>query len=1367
MSYDAYQRLRLEGLCTTNLPIVRSATGSDLEAVGTVECTLFIDTHEFQQRFLVCKNLKRGIILGRDFTIPNCLGISWTRRATKRITQEDRVILEMDEDCDGRALAATRTVRIPPRHAAVLQVECDKDIEGKVQVTPNQLLLRDFPNLYCPPTVINNENNDKTDVIGLYMINLSTSEHVVIKRDQVVAFTDSEAAEVDYIEVAETVETKEFRNWIPKKSSNLPTVPKSDFLVSPAETSPHRRVELQDYNITPETKERFDKLCDKYPDVFSMNSQDIGHTELVTMDIDTGDSPPICQKPYTLPLKHYEWVQEEIRTLEQAGVIVKSTSPWASPIVVVPKKSAPDEPPRRRLCIDYRKLNALQPEVKRVDAKTNGCLSLVPLPKIDHIYAQLDGAKIFTTLDLRSGYYHIALNESSREKTAFVTPFGKYQFNMVPFGLAQAPAYFQTLIKMVTDDCKFAIGYLDDIIIFSKDEEEHLRHIEIIFQKLEAAGLKLKKSKCSFFKKHCQYLGHLISSDGIRALPEKLQSIRTMPAPRSPKEIKQFLGLAGYYRKFVPRFSELSRPLTRLTRKDVTFEWTETCEAAFQMLKDALCEQPILRYPDSKKPYTLFTDASKYGWAGILTQPHTTEIDGQKVTTNHPVSYVSGLFRGSQLNWAALTKEAYAIYMSVKKLSFYLVDVPIVLRSDHKPLQKFLLKNTMNSTVNNWAVELETYRIHFEHIDGKRNTLADTLSRLIQLDPEMVQPDEPDGQEFGYACFEELAPARVELNEVVTRSKSKANAQDPGIQIKHDPDIQPPNEELQMTLTDEYIRELQSTDEKCIDLVNRLTQGNLDSDVYCIEDGILYKKIYDNFQLFHAIYLPEALVSPALVIAHDQSGHNGFNRTYAAMKRLYYWKGMKKHILYHCKNCPVCKKYNLERVKFESQHFHDNEPAPMKFISMDLIGEFHPPTSRGNRFALTVICMFTGFTFCIPLPSKQAADVVKAYIRNVYSNFGGSTKILSDNGTEFKNALFEEIAKEIGVKRKIYTPPYRPQSNGRIEGFHKFLKNCIGKHVAANLEWDEVAPLATAAYNFFPNQRSKESAFFMMFGRDPLVPLQTMLKPRARYLGTSEGFPDLEALQKMYKLVAEQTKVAKEASLKRNEVSVKHDHKLRIGDMVLVKNHIPKAFEPKYNKSGRIIRFLGKNQLEVRDTITGKVIHAHITDVKRTTASEEILKNISDYESFGRMAKLDFDPAKIKAGLQKPEELLPPAHEELRDILKQIDPVNPDQVQVKTEKVESLDQEITGQNPYGHGQIDPQNPPHTCPTDVSVEHSDQVDPQSQDPPTGVFTPAATKQAEQRGNIFQNLYLRLSTAIWIRTARYMESILHLSSPEDTT
>ena len=635
----------------------------------------------------------------------------------------------------------------------------------------------------------------------LTIFNLSTVDHLYIGKDTMITFAEQPVLETYNTELASEDKIKEHlakpQNWVPQRHETLPEIPHDTaFICSPADVPGPRKVQLQDKNITADIKQKFEELCEEYGEAFSKNNEDISRTKLVKMDIDTGDSPPVSSRPYTLPLKHYEWVQREIKSLECAGVITKSMSKWASPIVIVPKKSAPGEPPKSRLCVDFRKVNELQQEVITA-RKTKGQIFIHPLPKIDEMYVKLKGAKVFSTIDLRSGYHHIALGKSSRAKTAFVMPFGKYEFLMVSFWLAQAPAYFQLLMNKVLKGLKFTMTYLDDIIIFSQDELQHLEHLEIVFSRLQEAGLKMKRSKCDFFKSEIHYLGHLISPEGISLLPNKLDSIRHMPVLNSAKEIKQFLGLTGYYRKFVPRFADISRPLTTLTKKDAKFEWTSACQKSFELLK----------YTYTSKPYMLYTDASKLGWADVLTQPHTMTIDGKSTTTDHPVAFVSGLFRGSQLNWAALMKEAFAIYMSVKKLSFYLTDAQILLRSDHKPLEKFLLKNMLNSKVNNWAMELEAFNIQFDYIKGSNNILADTLSLLIAIDPNTPTTPEEPGYEFGYAIFEEFPKVKTktyEVNEVIVGTEKEI--------IKNDPELQNSLQCIENPIAPQRLRKLQQQD---------------------------------------------------------------------------------------------------------------------------------------------------------------------------------------------------------------------------------------------------------------------------------------------------------------------------------------------------------------------------------------------------------------------------------------------------------------------------------------------------------------------------------------------------------------------------
>ena len=397
---------------------------------------------------------------------------------------------------------------------------------------------------------------------------------------------------------------------------------------------------------------------------------------------------------------------------------------------------------------------------------------------------------------------------------------------------------------------------------------------------------------------------------------------------------------------------------------------------------------------------------------------HTTihqENEGKAVTTHHPVTYVSGLFRGFQLNWAALTKEAYAIYMSVKKLSFYLTDAEITLRSDHLPLKHFLLKNMLNSKVNNWAVELETFNITFEHISGVKNTLADTLSRIVKVDPDIQSEPEQEGYEFRYSCFEELPPVEVfAVEEKVMKDVS----------LRPDKEIGIPEFECTLPVPKRKLHHLQLKDEMCQKRARQIHVGTDSSKSYYInKDGILWKLLKDNDEIFQTTVLPKILIDPVLQLAHNSAGHNGFQQVYLSIRRLYYWNNMKKDILRHCKQCAVCEKFKIEQIKFKKLHFSMPNQL-MEFICMDLIGEFHPPTSRGHRYTLTVMDMLTGFVFCAPLQTKRAKEIVQKYLDTVYYRFNGSRKILSDNGTEFKNKVFEDVAKKLGCEVRVYSPPY-------------------------------------------------------------------------------------------------------------------------------------------------------------------------------------------------------------------------------------------------------------------------------------------------------------------------------------------------------
>ena len=340
-----------------------------------------------------------------------------------------------------------------------------------------------------------------------------------------------------------------------------------------------------------------------------------------------------------------------------------------------------------------------------------------------------------------------------------------------------------------------------------------------------------------------------------------------------------------------------------------------------------------------------------------------------------------------------------------------------------------------------------------------------------------LQPEE-EGKEFGYFPFEELPPVTTQVVKEVIKCEIG------NINIQHTDPIEI-NTDIHLPLKDDKLAKLQESDPHMKQLRKQWENKNLDQNMYTMENNILKRKLVDNRLLYTPIVVPDILKDCLLILAHDKQGHNGFRRTYASLKNRYHWKGMKKSVYQHCTNCQVCAKHNIKTQQLKNEHF-SSPPQPMEFIAMDLIGEFHPASSKGNRFALTAVCMLTGFTFCIPLKSKRAEDVIKAYIDHICCIFGPSRKILTDNGTEFKNKLWTEVFKKLRTEQK-FTPIYSPQCNSRIEGFHKFLKATIAKQLETRMEWDDLVWKATAAYNFFPTESSGLAPFFLMFGREAAV----------------------------------------------------------------------------------------------------------------------------------------------------------------------------------------------------------------------------------------------------------------------------------------
>ena len=936
------------------------ATGTQLKPVGQAEFTVELGEYRFIHSFMICDNLglTPDVILGLDAHRRHKMGLEWGANGKLRLLIKESncnaAVNSVTCQLEGVPLTLVEKVKIPPRTIVMVEVQSSTPLEsGFHQVQPISPFDHENDQIISY-NMWYNVDEQAPKIIPLCLVNLG-EEEAILEQGKVTSTIT--AVEARYL-----------------ADDHLPMTPEgTKVITSPAEGLEKEKIHLRPRIKPPWVEEALSKMKKRHVKLFSKYQQDVGHVRLVTMDINTDGHPPVSQKPYTIPLKYEAWVRKELEMLEEAGIIQRSTSPWGAPIIIVPKRTEEGAPAEQRICVDFRVLNALCPPTVKANSNAKGILSAYPLPKIDQLLTRLHGAKLFSTIDLTSAYYHIGLSEEASEKSAFITPWGKWKFNRVPFGLREAPGIFQNLMDQILAGVDYAMAYLDDLIIFSSDSyEEHLTYLEEIMHSLETTGLKVKQSKCHWFVEEVQYLGHMISGGGIAPLPDKVTAMQDMTRPTTVTGVKSVLGFTNYYRKFIPRYADIVIPLVDLTRLRVPFIWSPKCQISLDMLKTALSSHPILKLPDPDKPYTMYTDASKYAYAGVLTQPYTDPEGDDLPHINHPITYVSGLFKGSQQNWPCLVKEAYACFKSIRRLYYYLAGAQVTLVSDHLPLKTFLHKETHNYLVNNWAVELSAYDIRFRFIKGKDNLLADSLSRLIEQGISEAQVPEPSGQEFGYYLFDggKVKPQNIHEVRVI------------------DPKIELVDTENITDVNTEQIVKGQREDPYCKSLLRDVAKGKNPNRFQIEPNGLLMKVVTEADKQFKAVVLPQGLVPIALDQGHDKMGHNGVARTHELLRRLYYWPSMRSDVQTHVKGCVQCMKENVRVQEYPALHL--KVPSrPMDMIAMDLIGQF-PTTHLGNSYALTCICMLTQFTFCVPIPNKTADTVAQAYIDNIYAKFGSS-----------------------------------------------------------------------------------------------------------------------------------------------------------------------------------------------------------------------------------------------------------------------------------------------------------------------------------------------------------------------------------------
>ena len=462
--------------------------------------------------------------------------------------------------------------------------------------------------------------------------------------------------------------------------------------------SNNQRIQLQD-------------LLTRNNDLFATDKSELTQTNIAQHSIITEDIHPIKKRAYSTSPKEKEWIATEIDEMLQQGVIQPSSSPWSAPIVLVKKKNG-----QMRMCVNYKDLN-------NITKKDN-----YPLPRIDELLDSLQGSRWFTSLDLFSGFWQIKIRPEDVEKTAFITSEGLYEFVVMPFGLCNAPATFQRTMDTIFQKEKrhFIKVYMDDLNIHSKTFEEHLQHLQITFDRIRAANLRIKPDKCHFCSQEIKFLGHVVNEQGIQPDPSKITKVANYPVPRNLTELRAFLGLASYYRRFIKDFSKISSPLYKLTEKETLYQWSDERQRIFDVLKEKLTTAPILIYPNFDQPFTLYTDASQIGLGAVLSQKGD---DGKE----HVIVYASRSLNPAEKNYSTTEQECLAIVWAVKYFKHYIFGSKFTIVTDHSALQWLLnsdSKVTENKRIMRWRLTLQEYSYEVKYRKGKNHENADALSRI-------------------------------------------------------------------------------------------------------------------------------------------------------------------------------------------------------------------------------------------------------------------------------------------------------------------------------------------------------------------------------------------------------------------------------------------------------------------------------------------------------------------------------------------------------------------------------------------------------------------------------------------------------------
>lgn len=980
-------------------PLLRGANEVMIEPSGQCTARVLIGEVLHHIQFAVLSPCAHQIILGWDFLSSSSAVIS-CRQPVIHLYDTDLASLS---DVPVPRLVASADYVLPPGQETVFSVTCASVPDGDLIAVPAGSFA--CKGVIVPPCLIHFSRGS-----ALIAAMNTTPQPILLPQGTTVASVPYE--EVGPFPVC---------TLAPVQCSCGPELP-SSCLTSTINTE-----------LPVEKKEQLLAILNKHKALFDSHSSRLGRTSAATHRIDTDGSCIIRRRPYRVSSSERKIIQENVDDMLRRDIIRPSESSWSSPVVLVRKKDG-----SVRFCVDYRALN----KITRKD--------VYPMPRIDDALDTLHGAEYFSSLDLRSGYWQIPMNEADKEKTAFSTPDGLYEFNVMPFGLCNAPATFERMIDTVLRGLKWktCLCYLDDIVIFSTTFTEHLQRLDEVLTCLAHAGLQLNTKKCHFASTSIKVLGHVVSKEGIRPDPEKINAVLNFSRPRSQKELRSFLGLASYFRRFIRNFAAIASPLNKLLTSGTPFIWTEDCETAFKTLKQALTSGPVLCHFDESAPTILHTDASGHGLGAVLLQR--TNSSSERV-----VAYASRTLSPAEKNYTITEKECLAVVWAVQKFRPYLYGRHFSVVTDHHALCWLSSLKNVSGRLGRWILRLQEYDFSVTYKSGRTHKDADALSRCpLSSPPDILSSS-------GSSAALPMAPLHITGQDL-------------------------PSNLVSLQRDDTYCRQLIDQLECSVSPPNGRSRRQLNK-FRLLNGGALYRLNYHPTGDRWVPVIPRCLRNHILEVFHDDptAGHLAFHKTYDRIKSRFFWPGLSTSVAKYVASCPSCQ--YRKRPTSTSAGMLQPLPCPsdpFEVVGIDLYGPL-PSTPTGHRWIVTAVDHLTRYAETAPLRTGCASEVADFFLQTIFLRHGPPRVLLSDRGRTFLSAVLAEVLRAAGTAHKT-TSSYHPQTNGLTERFHRTLSDMISAYINPDHKnWDVILPFVTYAYNTAVQSTTGFSPFFLVYGRHP------------------------------------------------------------------------------------------------------------------------------------------------------------------------------------------------------------------------------------------------------------------------------------------